>query len=322
MISGRVLITGGTGSLGRAILRRAELDGWDAALTVFSRDEAKQAAIRERHPGTRCVLGDVRDGPALEAAMRGIDVVIHAAAYKRVPEAERQPITCAEANVIGSANVVNAARRIGTPRVVAISTDKACGPINAYGATKLLMERMFAAEALERPDGPAFTIARYGNVIASNGSVVPAFRAQAAAGGPLRLTDPDSTRFWLTLDDAVDLVMAALGLPSGSVLVPRCRASSMLVMAEAVAPEVGWVAIANRGGEKRHEVLLSAHESPYAAISPLGFVLGPMVGQPLGLLADQYQYSSDVAPQYSVTELRAVLADLDGLRPMRTIIGE
>jgi UDP-N-acetylglucosamine 4,6-dehydratase len=320
MISGSVLITGGTGSLGQAILRRADMEGWDAAFTVFSRDEAKQAALHEKYPWVRCVLGDVRDRAGLEAAMRGADVVIHAAAYKRVPEAERQPIVCCEANVIGSANVVHAARKLGTPQVVGISTDKACQPINAYGATKLLMERMFVAEALERPDGPRFTLTRYGNVIASTGSVVPAFRAQAAAGGPLRLTDPSSTRFWITLDDAVDLIVEALALPSGLLLVPRSRASSMAVMAEAVAPGVPRVQIENRGGEKPHETLLNEYEAPYAVPSGLGYVIAPMVGPVVGSLREGFAYRSDTAPQYTVDSLRAVLHDLDGPRVNRTIV--
>jgi UDP-N-acetylglucosamine 4,6-dehydratase len=318
-ITGVVLVTGGTGSLGRALIGRAEDEGWDARFVVYSRDEAKQAAMREQHPAVTYVLGDVRDADSLTAALRGIDVVVHAAAYKRVPEAERQPIICADANVTGSANVVNAVRRLGTPRAVAISTDKAAEAINAYGATKLLMERMFQAEALERRTGPRFTLTRYGNVLTSTGSVVPAFRAQAAAGGPLRLTDPQMTRFWLTLDDAVDLVVAALTLPSGSVLIPRCKASSMAVMAEAVAPGVPTVLAGNRGGEKDNERLLNGQEAPYAQETPAGFVLAPMVGAPPAFLPEGFEYRSDTAPQYTAKELRAVLAVLDGPVPVRTL---
>ncbi len=317
-MNGSVLITGGTGSLGHAILARAERERWDARFTVYSRDEAKQAALLERFPSVHCVLGDVRDGDRLEAAMRGVDTVIHAAAYKRVPEAERQPITCAESNVEGSANVVAAARRIGTPRVIGISTDKACSPINAYGFTKALMERMFAAEALERPDGPAFTVVRYGNVIASRGSVVPMFRAQAARGGPLTLTDPDMTRFWITLDDAVDLILAGLAIPSGHILVPRSRSSSMRVMAEACAPGMSTTTGTNRGGEKRHEQLYNLHESPYAWLHPTGFILAPMAGEPNGTLTDT-EYRSDWAKQYTVDELRAVLEAMDADEPVRTL---
>jgi UDP-N-acetylglucosamine 4,6-dehydratase len=318
-VNGTVLITGGTGSLGQAILSRAKAERWDARFVVYSRDEAKQAVLQERFPGVRCILGDVRDAERLEAAMRGVDTVIHAAAYKRVPEAERQPITCAESNVEGSANVVAAARRIGTPRVIGISTDKACSPINAYGFTKALMERMFAAEALERPDGPAFTIVRYGNVIASRGSVVPMFRAQAAKGGPLTLTDPDMTRFWLTLDDAVDLILAGLAIPSGHILVPKSRSSSMRVMAEASAPGVPTVTGVNRGGEKKHEQLMNRHESPYASQAPVGFILAPMAGAPVGWLEPDVEYTSDKAKQYSVDELRMVLALMDADETVRTL---
>lgn len=318
-MNGTVLITGGTGSLGQAILARAEAERWDARFVVYSRDEAKQATLHERFPKVLCVLGDVRDADRLEAAMRGVDTVIHAAAYKRVPEAERQPITCANSNVEGSANVVAAARRIGTPRVIGISTDKACSPINAYGFTKALMERMFMAEALERPDGPTFTTVRYGNVIASRGSVVPILRAQAMAGGPLRLTDPDMTRFWITLDDAVDLILAGLAIPNGHILIPRSRSSSMRVMAEAVAPGMATVTGANRGGEKQHEQLLNGHESPYAKLTRAGFVLAPMVGTPVDEFPEGFEYRSDRARTYTADELRAVLEQMEADEPVRTL---
>jgi UDP-N-acetylglucosamine 4,6-dehydratase len=320
-VSGVVLVTGGTGSLGQALLTRSEADRWDASFIVYSRDEAKQAALRERFPSASYVLGDVRDVDGLAHAMRGADVVIHAAAYKRVPEAERQTITCADANVNGSANVVSVARRLGTPRVVGLSTDKACQPINAYGASKLLMERMFQAEALERPAGPRFTLTRYGNVLTSTGSVVPAFRSQSAAGGPLRLTDPHMTRFWLTLDDAVDLVVAALRLPSGSILIPRCLASSMAVMAEAIAPGVPTVFGGNRGGEKANESLLNGFEAPYAQETSQGFILSPMVGAPVAALPEGFTYRSDGAPQFTAKELRHVIDSMDGSTPIRTLAG-
>lgn len=318
MISGRVLVTGGTGSLGRALIGRGIAEGWDAAFVVFSRDEAKQAAMRETYPSVRYVLGDVRDEATLEAAARGADVIVHAAAYKRVPEAERQPITCAGANVEGSIEVVHVARRLGIPRVLGISTDKACSPINAYGMTKALMERLFQAEALERPEGPAFTLVRYGNVLSSTGSVVPAFRAQMATG-VLNVTDPGMTRFWITLDDAVDLVEAALRSPAGTILVPRSRASSMAVMAEAIAPGLPTVTTGNRGGEKRHEQLLNVHESPFAVEAPAGYVLSPMAGEPLAFLPDGFEYRSDTAPQMTPSELRAILARMDAHEAVRTL---
>lgn len=319
MSSGRILITGGTGSLGHAIAERAEREGWPAQLVVYSRSEARQAAMRERHPAIAYVLGDVRDGATLEAAARGCDALIHAAAQKRLPEAERQPITCAQANVLGSATVVEVARRLGIPRVVAISTDKACAPMSTYGFSKAMMERMWQAEALERPTGPAFTLVRYGNVLASTGSVVPAFRAQAEAGR-LLLTDPSMTRFWLTLDDAVDLVVRALGMPSGSVLVPASWASSMATLAEAVAPGLPITVTGNRGGEKRHEQLLSALEAPHARGAPGGgYLLWPVVGPAQGVLEEGFEYRSDTAPQFGAGQLRSILAAMDAGEPVRTL---
>lgn len=309
---GTVLVTGGSGSLGQALLARAETDRWDARFIVYSRDEVKQAAVRERFHDVRCVLGDVRDADTLEAAMRRVDVVIHAAAYKRVPEAERETMACVGANVEGSMNVVREALRVGIPRTVGISTDKACAPINAYGMSKALMERLFqsAAGQLARV---RFTLVRYGNVIASRGSVVPTFRAQAASGGPLTLTDPGMTRFWLTLDEAVDLVVAALELESGEILIPRCPASSMATMAAAVAPGIPTIAIGNRAAEKRHEQLLNAHESPYAREAGPHFVLGPLSGEPVGELPAGYEYRSDTARQLEVRELRALLREMDAI---------
>ena len=318
-ISGTVLVTGGSGSLGQALIGRGIAEGWDASFVVYSRDEAKQATMRERFPSVRYVLGDVRDVDSLAEAARDIDVLIHAAASKRVPEGERQPISCAEANVTGSANVVAVARRLGVPRVIGISTDKATSPLNAYGCTKLLMERFFQAEALERPAGPRFTLVRYGNVIASRGSVVPALRAQAAVGGPIRLTDPAMTRFWLTLDDAVDLIVAGLRQAPGTVLIPRARASTMAVMAEAVAPGIPTISIGNRGGEKTHEMLLNGFESPFATETPAGFLLWPIGSRVASTLPAGFEYRSDTARQYDADELREVLLRMDGGEVVRAI---
>jgi UDP-N-acetylglucosamine 4,6-dehydratase len=311
---GTVLVTGGSGSLGGAILARATAERWDARFVVYSRDEVKQSVMRDRFPDARYVLGDVRDSDSLEAAMRGVDVVVHAAAYKRVPEAERETMACVQANVVGSMNVVREAMRVGVPRIIGISTDKACAPINAYGQSKALMERLFQAAT-----GCAFTLVRYGNVIASTGSVIPALRVQVAAGKPLTLTDPGMTRFWITLDDAVDLIVAGLQLPSGSVLIPKSRASSMAVMAEAIAPGHPTVEVGFRAGEKRHEQLLNAHEAPHAVSREHDFVLGPLSGKPVGLLPEGFEYRSDLAPQYTAGELRDVILRMDAGESVRAI---
>lgn len=314
MIEGKVLVTGGTGSLGQAIVRRAEVDGWDAEFTVFSRDEAKQAAMRDRFPAVRYVCGDVRDYENVVDVMHGIDVVIHAAAYKRVPEAEYQPRTYADTNVHGSDNVVRAAVRLGTPTAIAISTDKACEAINSYGATKRLMEGMFQAASRDRRTrGQRFTLTRYGNVLASTGSVIPTFRKLAAAGGPLPMIDPTWTRFWLTLDEAVDLVVGAADVPSGCILIPSPRASNMATMAEALAPGVPTVPAVNRGAEKDHESLMNRHESPYAVrhTEREGYVLWPMFGRPHRALPDGFTLRSNEVPQLTVEELRAIVAQIE-----------
>ncbi len=316
-LDGTVLITGGSGSLGRALLERADRERWPAQLVVYSRDEVKQAALRERHPGVRFLLGDVRDAEALETAMRGIDIVIHAAAYKRVPEAERETMACVGANVIGSMNVVREALRAGVPRTIGISTDKACAPINAYGQSKALMERLFQSAA--RPVGPAFTLVRYGNVLASTGSVIPALRAQAAKGLPITITDPTMTRFWITLDDAVDLILAALDLPSGSILIPKSRSSTMGVMAEAVAPDHPTVVTGFRAGEKRHEQLLNAHEAPYAGEVGGAFVLGPLSGERVDELPAGFEYRSDLAARLTVEKLRVLLGEMEAGEPARAL---
>lgn len=315
-MEGTVLVTGGSGSLGNAILRRATAEKWDASFVVYSRDEVKQATMRERYPDVRYLLGDVRDAESLESAMRGVDVVIHAAAYKRVPEAERETMACVQANVVGSMTVVREAVRAGIPRVIGISTDKASAPINAYGQSKALMERLFQSGG--RP-GVALTLVRYGNVIASTGSVVPALRAQVAKGLPLTLTDPAMTRFWLTLDDAVDLIIDGLTLETGSILIPKSWASTMAVMAEAIAPghpihEVGF-----RAGEKRHEQLLNQHEAPYAIDGLEHFVLGSLAGSPIGMLPIGFEYRSDLAPQFTPSQLRSVIEAMDRGETVRTL---
>lgn len=315
-LTGSVLITGGSGSLGGAILDRAKAEGWDAAFTVYSRDEVKQAASRERHPDVRYVLGDVRDAESLETAMRGVDTVIHAAAYKRVPEAERESFACVQANVDGSMTVLREALRAMVPRTVGISTDKACSPINTYGQSKALMERMFQSVA-NYPGRQRFTLVRYGNVIASRGSVVPALRAQVSAGKPITITDPTMTRFWITLDDAVDLILAALDIDSGHILIPRSRSSDMATLAEAIAPGhpvevIGW-----RPGEKRAEQLLNAHESPFAWVDDGAFVLGPLSGTPVGILPDGFEYRTDTSRRFTLEELTTLVAGLDhGVRSL------
>ena len=318
MITGRVLITGGTGSLGTAIIERAHKEKWDAQLIVYSRDEVKQAQLAERFPDVRFYLGDVQDPQALRRAMRDVELVIHTAAYKRVPEAEREPVACARANVDGSINVATEAIAAGVQKVVAISTDKACSPINAYGQSKALMERVW--QGFARADQPtSFHLVRYGNVLASRGSVVPALMAKVAKGEPITLTDPTMSRFWLTLGDAVELVLASMELEPGSILIPRCPASTMAVMAEAIAPGHPVEVVGSRGGEKVHEQLLNNVESPYASKVPLGWALRSLAGQPVGELEEGFSYTSSDAKQLSPKRLRSVISAITEGRPAQTL---
>lgn len=258
-MQGKVLITGGSGFLGRGILRRAKRDDWSAQFTVFSRDELRQELCRKKYPDAHYVLGDVRDYDLLYNAMQGHSTVIHAAAMKYIPEAECNVTECIKSNIDGSYNVIKAADRLGVLDVVGISTDKAAAPINVYGMTKALMERMFG-------DAPSFntkfTLVRYGNVVGSTGSVIPLFTEQVKTQGYVTITDPYMTRFWISIDQAIDLILVALELStkSGSCIVPRAAAMEMKDLAAALAGENVRV-IGNRGGEKKNELLIHMEES-------------------------------------------------------------
>lgn len=303
-MDGRVFLTGGTGSLGTALLRRSQQENWDCEFTIFSRDEMKQADVRAQYPMHRYILGDVRNQDWLRLAMRGHDTVIHAGAYKRIPEAEAHPVEAVMTNVMGSANVAVAAVESGVKRVIGISTDKAVGAYNCYGHTKALMEKLF-----QQANGwgeTCFTLVRYGNVLGSRGSVVPFFRKQAQTG-TITLTDGRMTRFWLTLDDAVDLVLRGLEEPAGTVLVPRASASTMLTLAKAVAPDAEIKVIGIRPGEKMHEQLVHAGESMHAEDLGNWFRIWPARTGKRGGLAEGFEYRSDTARQLEVCELREML---------------
>lgn len=261
-----VFVTGGAGFLGRAILREAPNRPRDWRFTIYSRDEAKQAPVRAEFPEHNYILGDVRDLDHLTTAIMGHDIVIHAAAFKYVPQAETQVGQAITVNVNGSLNVATASIRARVEQVIGISTDKACRAINVYGLTKRVMERAFQ-EANELTD-TSFTCVRYGNVIGSTGSVIPMFIRQAKEGR-ITLTNPNMTRFWLSVTDAVDLIFMALGqVHGGTILVPRCAATDMKTVAKACAIVSGHNAprleiIGHRHGEKVHEDLLAPEEVPY-----------------------------------------------------------
>lgn len=256
---GKIAITGGAGFLARAIYRRAQREGWQAEFTCISRDDHKHAALARKFPEVRCIRGDVAgDRDRLVAAFRGHDLVIHAGANKHVDLSEFQIIATVDVNVVGSINVGWAAIRAGVPNVVGISTDKACEPYNTYGLSKSVMERAF--QEFDSLGDTQFRLARYGNVIASTGSVLTLFQKQVAQHGHLRLTDPGMTRFYMRADEAVDAIIRTAGCPRGFTYIPTCGAMTLADLASCAAPGAEVVVVGTRPGEKIHETLLSELE--------------------------------------------------------------
>ena len=261
-----VLVTGGTGSFGKRVAVTLLREG--AHVVVFSRCELKQSQMRARYPDIQYVIGDVRDEQAVDSVMRGIDYVFHAAALKQVPTLESYPLEAIKTNVLGSANVFRAAAEHEVDTVVALSTDKAVNPCNVLGMTKALMERLAMENITSLLSATRFRVVRYGNVLGSRGSVVPIFQEQIAAGGPVTITDPEMTRFLLTLDDAVDLVQAALSDEGyeEALWIKKAPACTVQILADACIKRYGngkvieQRVVGVRPGEKKHETLVGSHE--------------------------------------------------------------
>ncbi len=277
-----VLITGGTGSFGQTFVARALRDARPKKLIVFSRDELKQFEMRQRFDGPqlRYFLGDVRDRERLHQAMRGVDLVIHAAALKQVPAAEYNPMECIKTNVHGAENVIAAAIANDVERVVALSTDKAANPANLYGASKLASDKLFVAANNVVGDRPTrFAVVRYGNVVGSRGSVVPFFKKLVLDGErELPITDERMTRFWITLDEGVDFTLKALRrLQGGEIFVPRIPSVRILDVARAMAPHLPTRVVGIRPGEKLHEVMCPADDSHLTLEFADHFVMRPTI---------------------------------------------
>ncbi len=259
-----LLITGGTGSFGTAFIRTV-LARYDvASIRVFSRDELKQSELEQKLSDRRLrlLLGDVRDRDRLRVATRGVDVIVHAAALKQVPACEYNPFEAVQTNIIGAENVISAAIDNNVPLTMALSTDKAVNPTNLYGATKLCAEKIIAQADVYAPGGPArFASVRYGNVVGSRGSVIPLFKEQALTG-VLTITDERMTRFWITLEQAVDFVLSSMALVQGSeTFVPKIPSMRVVDLAATLAPDAERRITGIRPGEKLHEVLLTADEA-------------------------------------------------------------
>jgi UDP-N-acetylglucosamine 4,6-dehydratase/5-epimerase len=261
-----LLITGGTGSFGNAVLRRF-LDSDISEIRIFSRDEKKQDDMRKKYnnPKIKFYIGDVRDYQSVLNAVRGVDYIFHAAALKQVPSCEFYPLEAVKTNVLGTENVLEAAINCGVGRVVCLSTDKAVYPINAMGISKAMMEKVAVAKSRSSAN-TIINITRYGNVMASRGSVIPLFINQIKSGEPITITDPDMTRFMMTLDDAVNLVLFAFEHGnSGEVIVQKAPAATIITLARALSdllklPDYPINIIGTRHGEKLYEALLSREE--------------------------------------------------------------
>ena len=264
-----ILITGGTGSFGKRFTETICREFKPKKLIIFSRDELKQYEMAQefspaQYPFLRYFIGDVRDETRLDQAMRGVDVVIHAAALKHVPIAEYNPFECIKTNVIGAENVVRAAIKRGVKNVCALSTDKAANPINLYGASKLAADKIFtAAQHMGGVNGPVFSVVRYGNVVGSRGSVIPFFRKLIEDGADhLPITDPRMTRFWITLDQGVSFVLSSLAQArGGEIFVPKIPSMSTVDIAHSMAPNLPHKVIGIRPGEKLHEIMVPVDDA-------------------------------------------------------------
>lgn len=301
-LSGKtILITGATGSFGRACITTL-LQRDPAAIRVFSRDELKQSELRAQHQDERLrfLIGDVRDLERLRIATRGVDLIIHAAALKQIVSAEYNPFEVTLTNVIGAQNVATAAIENRVKLVVGLSSDKAVAPINLYGASKLLAERVFAQAGVY--GDTRFASVRYGNVIGSRGSVVPVFQAQAAEG-LVTITDERMTRFWITLPQAVEFVLSCLPLvEDGEVFVPKIPSARIIDLADVFAPDTKRIITGIRPGEKLHECLLTEDEARDARDLGDRYVILPHRegsrherGQ---RLPDGFRYTSDTNPDW------------------------
>lgn len=326
-----LLITGGTGSFGNAVLRRF-LDSDLREIRIFSRDEKKQDDMRKRYnnPKLKFYIGDVRDSRAVETAMRGVDFCYHAAALKQVPSCEFHPMEAVRTNVLGTENVLEASIRAGVKRVVCLSTDKAVYPINAMGISKAMMEKvMVAASRNLEGTGTVICGTRYGNVMASRGSVIPLFVEQVRAGKPITITDPNMTRFMMTLDDAVELVLYAFQHgKNGDIFVQKAPAATVAVLTEAILSLMGRPdhevrVIGTRHGEKLYEALLSREERAaaedlegYFRVPPDGRDLnyGKFVEQGEVSISKSEDYNSHNTERLDVEGMKRLLLKLDFMR--------
>jgi UDP-N-acetylglucosamine 4,6-dehydratase len=316
-----VLVTGGTGSFGRAFVASLLADSGAPRVVVFSRDELKQWEMQQQYrnePRLRFFIGDVRDGMRLRRAFSGIDVVVHAAALKQIPATEYNPFEAVRTNIHGAENVINAAIDEGVTQVLGLSTDKASSPINLYGATKLVSDKLFVAgNAYAGGKRTRMAVVRYGNVFGSRGSVVSHFRSLAPKG-KLPITDGRMTRFWITLQQAVHWVRESLvRMHGGEIFVPKLPSMKIVDLARAVAPDAELEVVGIRPGEKLHEEMISVESARNALDMGDYYVIQPDVdwwlhGQLDGKrLPDGFSYASNTNTDWlDARQLHEIVATL------------
>jgi UDP-N-acetylglucosamine 4,6-dehydratase len=316
-----VLVTGGTGSFGKNFCQLV-LDKYNLKkLIIFSRGELKQAEMKAKFDDERLrfFIGNVRDKDRLYRAFDGVDIVVHAAALKRVPECEYNPFEAVKTNILGAQNIIDAAIDQGVEKVVALSTDKAANPINLYGATKLCSDKLFtAANAYVGEKDTKFAVVRYGNVMGSRGSVIPFFQEQKETG-VLPITDPRMTRFWITLEQGVKLVLTALEkMHGGEVFVKKIPSMKITDLAKAIAPDCEHKIVGIRSGEKLHEMMISRADARHTVEFDDYYIILPdydwwgvnnhQDGQPV---EEDFEYRSNKNEHWlSIEEMRKMIEEL------------
>lgn len=322
-----ILITGGTGSFGKKFAKRALENYNPKKIIIYSRDEYKQYLMQrdfiEYQDKMRYLIGDVRDKERFARACDNVDIIVHAAALKQVPAAEYNPLEAIKTNIDGARNIVDVAIDKGVEKVVALSTDKAVNPVNLYGATKMVSDKLFiAANAYAGAKNTSFSVVRYGNVSGSRGSVIPFFKTLIDEGADsLPITDVRMTRFWITLDEAVDLVIKAIDNASGGELyIHKCPSFEVTDLAEAMLPGCKIDDVGIRPGEKLHEVMITKEDSRSAYEYDDYYIIYPELNwfsnwtiKEGGKKVDEgFYYASDNNSQWlSVEEIREALKDID-----------
>ena len=322
-----ILITGGTGSFGKKFTKRVLEQYNPKKVIIYSRDEYKQYLMQrqfqEYQSVMRYFLGDVRDKERFARACDGVDIIVHAAALKQVPAAEYNPLEAIKTNVDGARNIVDVAIDKKIEKVVALSTDKAVDPVNLYGATKMVSDKLFiAANAYVGANNTVFSVVRYGNVSGSRGSVIPFFKTLIDEGtDKLPITDMRMTRFWITLDEAVDLVIKAIDVSKGGELfIHKCPSFKVTDLARAMLPDCELEDVGIRPGEKLHEVMITEEDSRSAYEYDDYYIIYPSLNWWSEIdikeggkkVEDRFRYASDNNPEWlSVEEIREALKEID-----------